>query len=216
MKCLLCEFNSNETQKLRDHYIAQHKVDIENQFFKKLFDEKKNIFYGKKCVRCGEFLPTTRYKNYHDFLKHYESGKNIIEEKPLIVSNIGSVKKFEITHQAHSQYYDFYNSENLVDEFLFNVKNKIQRTDVDFYVKAGFSLENIQSSVDDSDLLTSSRYWSTEPIQTKLFNDFVFFNIRGSILKRVINNGMTGSSWHFNRFLYINIKIIKVTDQFVR
>ena len=60
MKCLLCEFNSNETQKLRDHYIAQHKVDIENQFFKKLFDEKKNIFYGKKCVRCGEFLPTTR------------------------------------------------------------------------------------------------------------------------------------------------------------
>ena len=216
MKCLLCNFTSNETQKMKDHYIAHHKVDIENQFFKKLFDGKKNVFYGKKCVRCSEFLPTSRYKNYHDFLKHYESGKNIIEEKPLLVSNIGSIKKFEINYQAHSQYYDFYNSENLVDEFLFNVKNKIQRTDVDFYVKAGFSLENIQSSVDDSDLLTSSRYWSTEPIQTKSFNDFVIFSIRGSILKRVINNGMTGSSWHFNRFLYINIKVIKVTDQFVR
>ena len=48
MKCLLCEFNSNETQKLRDHYIAQHKVDIENQFFKKLFDEKKKHFLRKK------------------------------------------------------------------------------------------------------------------------------------------------------------------------
>ena len=47
MKCLLCEFNSNETQKLRDHYIAQHKVDIENQFLKKLFDEKKTFFTEK-------------------------------------------------------------------------------------------------------------------------------------------------------------------------
>ena len=48
MKCLLCEFNSNETEKLRDHYIAQHKVDIENQFFKKLFDKKKKHFLRKK------------------------------------------------------------------------------------------------------------------------------------------------------------------------
>ena len=35
-------------------------------------------------------------------------------------------------------------------------------------------------------------------IQTKSFNDFV--------LKRVINNGLTGSSWRFNRFNYINVK----------
>ena len=27
-------------------------------------------------------------------------------------------------------------------------------------------------------------------------------------MKRVINNGLTGSSWYFNRFNYINIKII--------
>ena len=167
-------------------------------------------------MRCQEFLPTTKFKIFHDFLKHYESGKNVVEKKLLLVSNIGNIKKFEINYQNHSQYYDFYNSENLVDEFLFNVKNKIQRTDVDFYVKCGFSLENIQSSVDDSNALTSSRYWSTEPIQTKSFNNFVFFNIRSSILKRVINNGMTGSSWHFSRFLYINVKIIKVSDHFVR
>ena len=84
-------------------------------------------------------------------------------------------------------------------------------------MRSGFSLENIQSVVDDFDEpLKNSRYWTTDPIQTKSFNDYVYFSIRESILKRVINNGLTGSSWHFNRFLYINIKIIKVNDELIR
>ena len=29
------------------------------------------------------------------------------------------------------------------------------------------------------------------------------FNLKKGILKRVINNGMTSSSWHFNQFLYV-------------
>ena len=194
MKCLLCEFNSNESQKLKDHYINFHKVDSENLFLKKLFKDQNNVFHGKRCVRCNEFLPTTKFKFYHDFLKHYE--------------------KFYFL--KHSSDYDFHNSESLVDEFLFNVKNRIQRSDVDFFIRCGFSLENIQPSLDDGQPLTASRYWSTEPFQTKSFNDFVFFNIRSSVLKRVINNDMAGSSWHFNRFLYINIKTIKVSDQLVR
>ena len=53
---------------------------------------------------------------------------------------------------------------------------------------------------DDEEPLTNSRYWSTEPIQTKSFNDFVFFSLRESVLKRVINNELTGSLWFFKRF----------------
>ena len=141
----------------------------------------------------------------------------IVEEKPVIVTNIGKVTKFEINYQDHSTFYDFHNSESIVDEFLFNVKNKIQRSNVEFLIRSGFSLENIQSAVDDFDEpLKNSRYWTTDPIQTKSFNDYVYFTIRESILKRVINNGLTGSSWHFNRFLYINIKTIKVNDQLIR
>ena len=84
-------------------------------------------------------------------------------------------------------------------------------------MRSGFSLENIQSAVVDFDEpLKNSRYWTTDPIQTNSFNDYVYFTIRESILKRVINNGLTGSSWHFNRFLYINIKTIKVNDQLIR
>ena len=105
----------------------------------------------------------------------------------------------------------------MLEEFLLNVKNRIERFKADFFVRCGFSLENIQPPPkNDEQPLKNSWYWSTEPIQTKSFNDFVFFSIRESILKRVITNGLKGSSWHFNRFLYINIKTVKVTDQFIQ
>ena len=169
-------------------------------------------------MRCEEFIPTTRFKLFHDFLKHYNEGKdNIVEEKPLTVTKIGKITKFEINYQNHSSFYDFHNSESVVDEFLFNVKNRIQRSNVEFFIRSGFSLENVQSAPDEyNEPLKNSRYWTTDPIQTKSFNDFVYFTIRESILKRVINNGLTGSSWHFNRILYINIKIIQVNDQLIR
>ena len=168
-------------------------------------------------MRCEEFIPTTRFKLFHDFLKHYNEGKdNIVEEKPLTVTKIGKITKFEINYQNHSSFYDFHNSESVVDEFLFNVKNRIQRSNVEFFIRSGFSLENVQSALDEyNEPLKNSRYWTTDPTQTKSFNDFVYFTIRESILKRVINNGLTGSSWHFNRFLYINIKIIQVNDQLI-
>ena len=114
-------------------------------------------------------------------------------------------------------FHDFYNSESVVEEFLFNVKNKIQRSNIEFLIRSGFSLENIQSALDDyNEPLKNSRYWTTDPIQTKSFNDYVYFTIRESILKRVINNGRTGRSWHFNRFLYISIKIIQVNERLIR
>ena len=86
-----------------------------------------------------------------------------------------------------------------------------------FFIRCCFSLENIQPfPIENKQLIKNSRYWSTEPYQTKSFNDFVYFNLRESILKRVINNGLTRSLWHFNRFLYINVKIMTVGDQLLR
>ena len=144
MKCLLCDFKSNEKSEVENHYLNFHNVDKNNIFFQRLFDEKNNVFHGRRCVRCEEFIPTTKFKLYHDFLKHYSDGKNVIEEKAVHVSNIGKITKFKISYEKHSSYYDFYNSESIVNEFLFNVKNKIQRSDVDFLIRSGFSLENIQ------------------------------------------------------------------------
>ena len=110
-----------------------------------------------------------------------------------------------------------FDSVSIVDESLFNVKNRIKRSKVEYLLRSGFSLENIQPVLDQyNETLKNSRYWTTDPIQTNSFNNFVYFNLRESILKRVINNGLTGSSWHFNRFLYINVKILQVNDQLSR
>ena len=97
MKCLLFNFNSNEPNEVREHYIAFHKVDPKNEFFKNGFQEVRNVIHGKRCVRCQEFLPTSKFKIYHDFVKHYENGKNVFEENPVNITNINTIRMFEIT-----------------------------------------------------------------------------------------------------------------------
>ena len=84
----------------------------------------------------------------------------------------------------------------------------------DFTIKCSFSLENVHPSPFENKVsIVNSRYWSTETYQTKLFNDYICFNLKKGILKRVINNDTTGSSWHFNCFLYTNVKILDSVSQ---
>ena len=61
MKCLLCKFKSNEKAELENHYLNFHNVDKDNVFFQRLFDEKNNVFHGRRCVRCEEFISTIRF-----------------------------------------------------------------------------------------------------------------------------------------------------------
>ena len=118
---------------MRNHYINFHRVHSKNEFFKKSFIEDKNVFYGKRCLRCQEYLPTSRFKIYHNFLKHYNDGETVVDNKPITVIEIDAIKKFEITFQEHSDIcYDFFNSEKLVEEFLLLVKGKIFRSNTNF------------------------------------------------------------------------------------
>ena len=115
---------------------------------------------------------------------HYDAGKNIFEEKPVNYINLGEIPKYQITFAQYSHDYDFYNSEKLVDDFLLNVKNKVGRSNNVFFIKCSFSLENIQPSPFESEQpIRNSRYWSTEPQQTKSFNNFTYYNLREGILK---------------------------------
>ena len=111
---------------MREYYIAFHKVDPKSEFFKKIFQEVRNVFNGKRCERCQEFLPTSKFKINHDFLKNHENGKNgnAVEEKPVNITNISTIRKFEITFQEHSSIYDFYNSEALADEIFIECKKQ--------------------------------------------------------------------------------------------
>lgn len=70
--------------------------------------------------------------------------------------------------------YDFYNAEKLVDNLLLNGTIRFGRSDKDFFDECGFCLENIQlSSFENEQSIKNSKYWFTEPHQTKSFNDFV-------------------------------------------
>ena len=108
MKCLLYNFQSNDQKEVKNHYINFHRVDSKNEFFKKIFVEDKNVFFGKRCLRCQEYLPTSRFKIYHNFLKHYNDGETVVDNKPITVTEIGAVKKYEIAFQEHSDSYDFF------------------------------------------------------------------------------------------------------------
>ena len=219
MKCLLCKFNSKNKLELENHYINFHNVDKENNYFKKLLKENNDVFVGERCSKCDEFIPTAEYKKSHNFLKRYKDGKELIsDEKPISIVEIGNnIRKYEIKYSEHSSYYDFFNSEKVVDDFLSNVRRKIKRRNEYFLIRSGFSIENFQPVLDSyNEPLKDTRYWSTDPIETKSFNDFVYFNVRESILKRVINNGLTGSSWRFNRFVYINIKTFNVNESILK
>ena len=154
------------------------------------------FFYEKKYIRCNEFLASSQSKIVYDFLTHYDAGKDTFEEKPVNYVVLGELRKYEITFEQHSHDYDFYSAEKLVDEFLSNVKNRVLRSNVDFFIKCGFSLENIQPSPVENDApIKKLRYWSTGPYETKSFNDYIYFSLRVSVLKRMINTGLTSSSW---------------------
>ena len=221
MKCLLCDFITNNKEELKKHYLQFHNVDENNLFFKKIIDQKKNTIHRRNCNYCNEFVFLN--KNTHDFLKHYEKGFSIVDfdgnfnDKPVNITNVGDIKKIEITFKEHSSDYDFFDSVAVVDNFLAQVKNVMQRYDNDVLLRAGFSIENVQQALDNySEPLVQTRYWSTEPIQTKSFNDFVLFKTRESILRRVINYRLSGSAWSFNKFNYLNVKILNVSNRLMR
>ena len=160
MKCLLCKYESNYLMNLKKHNLDFHAVDKNNRFFIKLFKRQNNFFYGKNCIRCNEFLANSQSKIVYDFLTHYDAGKDVFEEKPFNYTVLGELRKYEITFERHSHDYYFYNAEKLVDEFLSNVKNIVLRPNVDFFIKCGFSLENIQPSPVENDApIKNSRYW---------------------------------------------------------
>ena len=113
--------------------------------------------------------------------------------------------KFEITGNKHGDYYDFENSEEVVDDFLKNVCSRFKASDSKL-IKCSFVIENIQpSAFENFRPILNTRYWTTDVYKVTYFNDFVFYVLRQNILSKVIVNGMSGSSSKFRRFV-ISVK----------
>ena len=89
--------------------------------------------------------------------------KKPAEFKTIDITKNKDIIIYNINFEKHSNEYNFYNSEELVDEFLFNVKTRFKPKNKGFF-KGDFSIENIQNapltSPHINDIKTT-RYWST-------------------------------------------------------
>ena len=218
MNCLLCNFvDSRGKDQLFKHYVFYHKINPRNYFFLHLFKDNENSLICKECVRCHEFLISKVEYNKYNILKHYEDGEN----KPIELKAVEIIKKeditiYQISFSKHSQEYDFFDPEQVVDEFLFNAKNLFKPTTYTLF-KADFAIENIQNAIigiADTTDIKSLRYSSTNVYNGVYLNDFILQEIRNDTLKRVINNKLSGSAWHFNRFSYLNLKTVEQTNKY--
>ena len=214
MKCLLCDFNHQNDSKLIAHYIFYHRIEPKNYFFKALFNTK-NSYLAKDCTRCGDFLITREARSIHNFLKHYEMGKEEpIEEKPIKIINRGEMTIYQISYVEHRTHYNFFDAEKIVNELIQQVK--IHHKPLESYqFKADFAIENKQNAPEDTfntAALKTLRYWSTDVYGGTHFNSFIAAGIGQGILKRVINTGLSGSSWYFNKFSHLNLKVLRKTS----
>ena len=56
--------------------------------------------------------------------------------------------------------------------------------------------------------LENTRFWLTYVYVGRYFNDFIRGEMKKDILKKVIVNGSTGSSWFFKRFNRLQVNAI--------
>ena len=214
MKCLLCSenFDENNNEKLLEHYIKFHKIDKRNWFFKNLFSNKPNAKILKKCIRCDEFIYDSKSKSEHDFLNHFQAGRQRpFETKPLEIKKLqDKIIIYSISFSLHNNSYNFFDSEECVEDFLNNCRDKFENSEDQKSFKCSFTIENQQDSpFEGGASLFDYRYWSTTVYDGVYFNDFIFYNLKSEILNRVVQNGQSGSSWYFKKFTNLSLKVLK-------
>ena len=162
-------------------------------------------------------MTTSDFRIKHDFLKDYNEGYNhLFEDKPVDVEKTANLLKFEITVNKHGDYYDFENSEEVVDDFLKNVRSRFKPSGLKL-IKCLFVIENIQQSAfENLRPILNTRYWTTDVYKATYFNDSAFYGMRQNILSKVIVNGMSGSSSKFRRFVMISLKVLNLDREIVK
>ena len=65
-----------------------------------------------------------------------------------------------------------------------------------------------QQQIDNNQRLLDTRSWFTNVYRFSHFNEFVRYKFEEEILKRIIQNGQTGSSWHFLRFQSLRVIVV--------
>ena len=111
MRCLSCSAIFNTDVGLIQHYVSYHRVDANNIFFLKLFQQTNNPMILHKCLRCNDFITIWHYEIKHDFLKHYDKIQtDLYEDNPIDIIKLPFMTKYEMSIMSHGEYYSFFNS----------------------------------------------------------------------------------------------------------
>ena len=192
--------NCSSEKVIKKHYFDYHQIKENDNFFKDLFLPDT---IEKKCNFCDIVFTTCRQKKSTYVFFHYGTKKQFGGSQkstlPINILKRGSIIYFSINFIQHKSFYDFFTSD-IVDDFLQSVfkvylppENKIQ---------AFFEIIN-QKRVEV--ILEDNRAWLTNSFNTKPFNTFIRGEIKNEIIKRIIVNGQSGSSWFFKRFERLSI-----------
>ena len=142
---------------------------------------------------------------------HHNEGKETpIENKPIDITERKYITIYEISYKKHSNYYNFFSSDDLIEDFLTNVKLIFRPANHEVSIMCGFTIQNFQPTPTLLNLpMSNSRYWSTNVYRTVYFNDHIYSELARDIKKRVIINGLSASSCHFQKFNHLNLKVLK-------
>ena len=86
----------------------------------------------------------------------------MFEDKPVDIVKTGRLLKFEITVNKHGDYFNFKNSEEVVTDFLKNVRSRFKASSLKV-IKCAFIIENIQQSAFENLIpIINIRWWTTD------------------------------------------------------
>ena len=208
MRCFTCYYRSPEVEIAKNYYIFYHLINKSNCFFKELFLPDTENVHSKRCDECQMKFKNCRQKKNYSFLVHREQqvGGSTNQQLPQNILGRGVITYYSINYFQHKNFYDFFNAEKIVDNFLSTFKRSFVSNKK---VKMQGYIELVNYLPSEIIELESKRVWLTDVFTGRYFNQYINGEMKSNFLKRVIVNGATGSSWQFKRFDRI---LVIVTD----
>ena len=144
------------------------------------------------------------------FLFHYEQMGSYRGNGQLPVNTLrgGTITYYTISYDQHKNFYDFFN-EGIVDNFLSSVYNRFY-PDKEYMIQGYAEIINQQQG--EYIFAESTRVWLTNTYHATYFNEYVRGSIKSDIVKRIIINGQTGSSWYYKRFKRLTVITTSVQE----
>ena len=132
------------------------------------------------------------------FLFHHNQsgGSRMNQQLPLNILKRSPITYFRVNFNQHKDFYNFF-EQSIVDDFIDVVYVHFIPSGED---KVQGYAEIINQQQGEIIVSENWKVWLINVYTGKYLNPYVRCAVKNDILKRVISNGETGSSWTFKRF----------------